>query len=583
MRCGLSRGSTGPRPEPPYAARWVTGTKRCGKSPFIRSAFVAMARRAGAHRTFAVGLAPQRAGRGQGAGTPGDRSAVPALLEAAGRLDSNPATHDRILEHSLTYALIEIDDPASTSARPRQRPRLDRPGGTHRSGPDGRRGARSDQSRRPACRLRARLERGRLLDHRSSCRVGRCVLHVVARAALLANLSPADHAELERHLTQFAANGSVQDLLAAALADRTLPVNTRLTAATAMQGASLKTTPAVWVDVLVRCLAEAHFPVASAVAVLHARPVPKTHTAEVTDALLQLADNPQMAETVRLDALAAVPGGLAHASPETFAFLQKHLDAELPVTTRAAAAEVFSKARLTPDKLIRLAGSFKTVGPLEADRLSGAFEPCADEQVGRTLIAALKTSPVLTSLPVNAIKKRIARQPASVKAKAEALYALINVDLAKERQRIDQMLPLVRNGDVRRGQLVFARAKASCTSCHQFGYAGGHIGPDLTHVGNIRSERDLLEAIMFPSASIVRSFEPMQVITKAGKVYNGLIHKDAPDEIVLIASATETIHVPRDEIEEMRPSRTSIMPAGLDKQLTPQELADLVTFLRNAK
>ena len=45
---------------------------------------------------------------------------------------------------------------------------------------------------------------------------------------------------------------------------------------------------------------------------------------------------------------------------------------------------------------------------------------------------------------------------------------------------------------------------------------------------------------MFPSASIVRSFEPMQVVTKSGKVYNGLVHKDAPDELVLIASATET-------------------------------------------
>ena len=116
---------------------------------------------------------------------------------------------------------------------------------------------------------------------------------------------------------------------------------------------------------------------------------------------------------------------------------------------------------------------------------------------------------------------------------------------------------------MRRGQLVFARAKASCTSCHQFGYAGGHIGPDLTHVGNIRSERDLLEAIMFPSASIVRSFEPMQVITKSGKVYNGLVHKDAPDEIVLIASATETVHVPRDEIEECVPAASrSCRPAS---------------------
>jgi putative heme-binding domain-containing protein len=184
---------------------------------------------------------------------------------------------------------------------------------------------------------------------------------------------------------------------------------------------------------------------------------------------------------------------------------------------------------------------------------------------------------------VSAIKLRIAKQPEAIRAKAEELYALINVDLAKERQRIEEVLPLVSHGDVRRGQLVFARAKASCTSCHQFGYAGGHIGPDLTHVGNTRSERDLLEAIMFPSASIVRSFEPMQVVTKAGKVYNGIVHKDAPDEIVLIASATETVRVPREDIEELRPSRVSIMPAGLDKQLTPQELADLVTFLRNAK
>jgi putative heme-binding domain-containing protein len=278
-----------------------------------------------------------------------------------------------------------------------------------------------------------------------------------------------------------------------------------------------------------------------------------------------------------------VPDGLSHVNSETFAFLLSHLDAELPVTTRAAAADVLSKSRLTPDQLVALTRSFKMIGPLEADRLLGAYESSVDEQIGLALVAALKTSPILTSLRVSAIKQRIAKQPASVQAKAEELYPLINIDLAKERQRIEEVLPLVRQGDVRRGQLVFARAKASCSSCHQFGYVGGHIGPDLTHVGRIRSERDILEAIMFPSASIVRSFEPMQVVTKGGKVFNGLIHKDAPDEVVLIASATETIHVPRDDIEEMRPSRTSIMPAGLDKQLSPQELADLVAFLHNAK
>jgi putative heme-binding domain-containing protein len=105
----------------------------------------------------------------------------------------------------------------------------------------------------------------------------------------------------------------------------------------------------------------------------------------------------------------------------------------------------------------------------------------------------------------------------------------------------------------------------------------------LTKIGAIRAERDLLEAILFPSASFVRSYEPIQIVTKGGKVYNGLERSGASDEVVLVTSATETVRVPRDQIEEMRPGTVSVMPAGLDKQLTPQDLADLVAFLSHAK
>jgi putative membrane-bound dehydrogenase-like protein len=515
-------------------------------------------------------------------GRVGERAAVPALLEAAGRLDSNGGEHDRILEHSLTYALIETDDPGATQV-----------------------GLRSDRrwTRRAALIALDQMEGGALeptkvaallagsdpvLKEAASWILGH---HAEWGGALAESLrqridaqpkSTADQAELERHLTLFAASAPVQDLLTTALHDPKLSQQTHRIALAAMRGASLKATPDAWVDVLLHKLADAAL-VGDVVSTLRTRPVPKNRAAGVANALLNVAADTNLPDSVRLDALAAVPDGLSHMNSATFAFLLSHLDAELPVTMRAAAAEVLSKSRLTPDQLVALTRSFKTIGPLEADRLLGAYESSVDEEIGLALVAALKTSPILTSLPVNAIKQRIAKQPASVQAKAEALYPLIKIDLAKERQRIEEVLPLLRQGDVRRGQLVFARAKASCSSCHQFGYVGGHIGPDLTHVGRIRSERDILEAIMFPSASIVRSFEPMQVVTKGGKVFNGLVHKDAPDEVVLIASATETIHVPRDDIEEMRPSRTSIMPAGLDKQLSPQELADLVTFLHNAK
>jgi putative heme-binding domain-containing protein len=98
-----------------------------------------------------------------------------------------------------------------------------------------------------------------------------------------------------------------------------------------------------------------------------------------------------------------------------------------------------------------------------------------------------------------------------------------------------------------------------------------------------RSGRDLLESIVFPSASFVRSFEPVIVVTKSGKSYNGLVTKDSVDEIVLATGPKEEARLARDEIEEMRPSNVSVMPSGLDQQLSPQDLADLIAFLKAAK
>src|SRR5712692_7069118 len=95
------------------------------------------------------------------------------------------------------------------------------------------------------------------------------------------------------------------------------------------------------------------------------------------------------------------------------------------------------------------------------------------------------------------------------------------------------MLRSLKDGDIRRGQAVFNSSRASCASCHAIGYLGGNVGPDLTHIGKIRTDRDLLESMIFPSASIVRSYEPVLVATRAGKFINGLIRKDGPEEIVL--------------------------------------------------
>jgi putative heme-binding domain-containing protein len=138
---------------------------------------------------------------------------------------------------------------------------------------------------------------------------------------------------------------------------------------------------------------------------------------------------------------------------------------------------------------------------------------------------------------------------------------------------------LLADANVRRGQAVFQSSKAACSTCHQMGYLGGTVGPDLSHIGRIRSEQDLLEAILAPSASFVRSYEPIVVETIDGLIIAGVLKDETPQELVLALDAQKTVRIAKKDIEERQMGDVSIMPAGLNKQLTQQQLADLVKFL----
>jgi putative heme-binding domain-containing protein len=159
------------------------------------------------------------------------------------------------------------------------------------------------------------------------------------------------------------------------------------------------------------------------------------------------------------------------------------------------------------------------------------------------------------------------------------------VDPAQQAARLDKLLAEMAQqpGDIRRGQLVFNSTKTACSTCHTMGYLGGRVGPDLTSIGQIRTERDLLESVIYPSASFVRSFEPVIITTKDGEDYNGVVRSENDDEIVLVAGASTEQRIARRDVLETRPGTVSIMPQGLDEQLSQQELADLVAFLKGTK
>jgi putative heme-binding domain-containing protein len=275
-----------------------------------------------------------------------------------------------------------------------------------------------------------------------------------------------------------------------------------------------------------------------------------------------------------------VPGGLTKPDETLFTFLLGQLDRDQAVAVRTTAADVLARAKLTSDQLSRLAGALRAAGPVEVDRLLAAFEQSTGEAIGLKLLQALGESSAVSSLRIDALKAHLAKYGPAVQKQAEALYARLNVDAARQKAQLEQLLTTLSAGDIRRGQLIFHSEKAACYSCHAIGYRGGNVGPDLTKIGSVRTERDLLEAIVLPSASFVRSFEPIAVAMQDGKVYNGLIRGETADELILATGVNQEARIARREIDELRPSTVSVMPAGLDQQLTPQELADLVAFLK---
>jgi putative membrane-bound dehydrogenase-like protein len=505
----------------------------------------------------------------------GDNSAVPALLAAAGK----PA--DRVLEHSLTYALIEIADPPGTAE------------GLKSPSPHTRRAALTalDQMERGGLKAQAVIRELHAADAKFQETAWWIVGHHPEWAGELTgslrerlavqDLPAPRREELVRQLAGLARGKAGQDFLADRLRAAETSAPARRVVLRAMAGATLKKAPAAWLDAVAETLRPGDAEVArEAVATARALRLPKPPPERLVKALLAVGADPKAPADVRLGALAGVPDGLPRVGAPLFAFLREQIHSDRPLGQRSLAADVLARARLDRGQLLALTEALATAGPLEVDRLLGAFAQTADEEVGRRLLAALKTSPGRAGLRLEALRAAVKGHSPAVRKQAEELCSALDADAGQQRAKLEQMLSSLEKGDVRRGQAVFNGSKGACASCHQIGYLGGNIGPDLTHIGRIRTERDLLEAIVFPSASFVRGYEPVVVTTKDGRTFSGVVRRDGAQELVLAKGPAEEVRISRDDIEDVRPGRVSIMPGGLDQQLTPRELADLVAFLK---
>jgi putative heme-binding domain-containing protein len=106
------------------------------------------------------------------------------------------------------------------------------------------------------------------------------------------------------------------------------------------------------------------------------------------------------------------------------------------------------------------------------------------------------------------------------------------------------------------------------------------VGRNLSKIGAIRTGGDLLGAIVFPSASLVRGFASYVISTRGGHPYR---RSQPPVErlLSLVTAERTEVRSPRSSIETLERSPVSLMPQTLDAQLSRQEQSDLIAFLRS--
>ena len=139
---------------------------------------------------------------------------------------------------------------------------------------------------------------------------------------------------------------------------------------------------------------------------------------------------------------------------------------------------------------------------------------------------------------------------------------------------------LAERGDPARGRrLLEDTARTACLACHAIEGRGGKLGPDLMGVGARYDRAGLLEAVVEPSAKIHPDYASTVVATRTGRIVQGIARRLNDAEIEVATSQTETVRLRLDEIEEQKPSPTSLMPAGLHEKLSPREMADLIACL----
>ena len=254
---------------------------------------------------------------------------------------------------------------------------------------------------------------------------------------------------------------------------------------------------------------------------------------------------------------------------------------ESKLTSQADAA--LSRSLLNNESAKNLIEVLEDIPSLNLQTAIDALLRCSNAQIDQELVEKLPRVSAIKTLAVEKVLASVNNRPDSVKKQWAAMMQNAIQPPENIVEELEGWLKRLPPGDAKRGYQVFSNAKAACSSCHQIGYVGGRLGPELSSIGRTRTRRDLVEAIVYPSLRMAQGYNPVRIRTVDDQLFNGLLTKQTETYVELLCGADKICRIDKSEIEEQCESKQSVMPSGLDQQIGLEDFADLLAFLESKR
>ncbi len=499
----------------------------------------------------------------------GDERAAPSLLEAS----ANP--EDRYVEHAILYSLISLGKKESALA------------GLKHASQNVRRAALIALDQMEGSPLMKKdvvpfLEsKDSLMEHTGVWVISHhtdwsdAVISYLDTNFRKRDLTPARRKTLTDLMIRFIGDAPLQRFVAFKLENPSISSDTKLLLLNAINQSPEKDLPRVWVQLLARLLRSGNAEMRSAVL-----DVIQSHDLPGFDKELErIAASDQTPPAFRIRALGARITTQPRLSDKEFEIVLQFMRPGNDPPVRQGAARLLVQSKMSDAQLLILAK--EEIPKADAFLLAGlvnCFAGSNSEAVGRTFVAALAGSPDhLDNLSGERLQKIISSYPPSVQESAQPVLRMLTERQASRLAELEKLQAALRIGDVGEGRKLFY-GKATCSMCHSVIDQGGKFGPDLTNIGEIRSQHDILEAILYPSASFAREYETSKVVTKT-TTYSGIIKQQLGETMMMETGPGSSVRISRRDITSIELETVSMMPPGLNKQLSEQEMSDLMAYL----